>query len=768
MRLEYGGHLGLHAAVSGLPAAPMVADYGRVVARQREAGLRHIGEALVRPGGRLRVLDGLMVSGADRGGWVRVDRTELRRLQDAAAGSAGIRSLLTLLRTMEEQDRDGLRRVQIYQLVQLLQQGSLRPQAANAEALGLDPGECRALAHAARTGPRLTVSQRAAAETLPDVWARGEVRRAAALVRELELLTGRGPGPGPDPGYGPGSDRRLAGLMEQVRAADRSVDGMLRAGRDAEAAGAVELARGEYLRLVGLCVDEEQGVRGLVRTYRPPAEGEPELRAEAAADGVVRLSWGGPDPDAGWRVVRLAREEAGPASVAQLAASVTGGGFADHGPPLGRPVRYAVLPLEGGRISGPPLVSASLTVTQEVSGLGLVDGRESVRVSWSWPPGAPEAVVAWSGPDGLAGSRVVVGGGPTGDCVVAGLPPGGYRIRVSCRHGSPTRGYVESPGVHGRCTVLRWPEPVREFSAVPDEERGGFRFGWTGAVGAEVRLVVWPDGTAPVQGAELRQPPAPLDWPASPEDPAVLLPPRETGARVTAVAVLGELALVGPELTVQAVGPVSGLRVRRTGAGEADVLFDWPGTVGRVEVAWERESVPELRTVSRSTFLREGLRIEVGSPGSRVRVSPVPPAVAGSAVLLTGSAEVEVAPCLALSYRVARGRLRSMRRGWGRGHAVLRVELSAPAGAGSVVLPDFVLVAKPLGEDGGGGRPRHPDDGVTVLRLSGKQLLGAGPGEYRITPDGCSPPCTLRGFLVGDRAAEVRLDEPSPAELVVR
>ena len=761
MGLEFGGRLGVAAAVVGLPLAPLVADYGELVTRQREAGVRHVGEALIRPGGRLRVLDGLMVSGEGRRAWVRVDRAELLRLQGRTGAPPELRSLLALLGRVHEQDADGLRRVQLYQLVQLMQQQSRQPESADAQALGMDPDECRALAHAARTGPWLTTSQRWVAEALQDAWEQRQVRRAAGLLGELQSVTGL--------------DRRLDRLAGLIREAGRSADEALEAARDAEAAGAVGTARSEYLHVVEVCSDEESGLHGLLRSHRPAETGDADgsaeatgadLRAEAAADGLVRLSWTVADADGPWRVLRVAQEHGRRASLVELSAAVADGGFTDLGAPPGREIRYAVLPLRDRRISGAPLVSYPLVVTPEVPGLQLADGPRSLRADWQWPPGATAAVLEWSGDDGRSGSQVVPrGAGAVGQCAADGLPPGDYRVRVGCRYPAPDGGQVESPGVHGRCTVLRWPEPVVEFNAAADAALGGVRFSWTGAADAEVRLVAWPDGPAPAPGTALRQPPAALDWPGSAEDPEVLLPPRGVVARVAAVAVIGELALVGPMLTVQMLGPISGLRIRRTGADAAGLVFDWPSDVARVRVAWEREGVPQECAVSRSTYLREGLEVGVGGAGTRIRVSPVPSSAAVPAALVIGSAEAEVPPDIVLSYRAVPGRRGRRRRG--RGPAVLQVTLTAPAGVGTVTLPDFVLVAKPLDGDDG-VRPLHPADGDTVLRLSGEQLFGAGRSEHGIGPGVCRPPYVLRGFLVGAQAASVRLEEPAPAELVVR
>ncbi|ARE73958.1 hypothetical protein B6R96_08435 [Streptomyces sp. Sge12] len=56
---EFGHAIGPSRALSGLPLAPLQGGYGELLAAQQGLGLRHLGELLVPPGGRLRVLDGI-------------------------------------------------------------------------------------------------------------------------------------------------------------------------------------------------------------------------------------------------------------------------------------------------------------------------------------------------------------------------------------------------------------------------------------------------------------------------------------------------------------------------------------------------------------------------------------------------------------------------------------------------------------------------------------------------------------------------------------
>jgi hypothetical protein len=80
-----------------------------------------------------------------------------------------------------------------------------------------------------------------------------------------------------------------------------------------------------------------------------------------------------------------------------------------------------------------------------------------------------------------------------------------------------------------------------------------------------------------------------------------------------------------------------------------------------------------------------------------------------------------------------------------------------------VAAPEFVCVAR-----SGTLRPRDATDGTTLLRVPGSDLARLGTVELDLPAAPCPAPYALRGFLLGEHAALVRLEEPSPASLVVR
>ncbi|MEU5704496.1 hypothetical protein [Streptomyces aurantiacus] len=784
---EFGHHLGLPRALSALPLAPLVPGYARLVAAQRAAGLRHIGEILT-PGGPgsgagLRVLDGLFVPVGTRG-QRRVDGALLAGLRGSSGPAA---PLADELAELHRRDPQALRRVLLYQLIGLLQDRPDDQRPDTALRLGVHAEEAAGLVAAALVRPALDGAQRAAAESLADAWAEHRLRRADRLLKRL-----------PPYGRDPSLTALRAALSRRLRHADAALD----AARDAEQAGDSEAATERYLRALRLAADDRRALFGLVRIHRPrphdaTGTGTERLRRELLPESVA-LTWDAADPpdpaDPGlvtWRILRLRRAGRGTTEVRELCevrqvSSGSGGmGSAeDRAAPLGSVVRYVALPVREGRVAGVPLVARELAVTPEVSGLALTDGRERIDGTWRPPPGATEVTVEHTGPGNVTGVTEPL---PceTGRFAATGLPPGLHRFRVVCHYRTSAGRTVASPGVEATRTVQHWPEPVRTLTATA--EREGIRFAWTGAEGAEgteVRLVCWP-GDVPRDGAELAtaELPEPLPWPRLPDDGGVLCPPPGTHVEVAAVAVLGERAVAGPTVTVEAPVAVTGLVARRQADGQAQVVLDWPEGTGLLTVSWTRgRGRTEERSVAAHQYRRHGLRLPVGRGGVRVRAVPAP-RTSGSVVALPAAAETVLPPDASVAYRLVPAPRRILRRG----RPLIRVTLSAPDedvsgedvagddapgervsdgdefGETPLQLPEFVCVAR-----SGTLRPRGPADGTTVLRIAGDELLKLRTVEHELASDPCPAPFTLRGFLLGAHAASVRLEEPSPATLVVR
>ncbi|MEV7521064.1 hypothetical protein [Streptomyces sp. NPDC091371] len=736
---DFGHALGPSRALSGLPLSPLVGGYGELVSAQQTLGLRHLGELLTPASGRLRVLDGVFrVERPGRRAHVnaavlralRVDRPEAAWLLDRLAG-------------IQEHDPAALRRILLYQLVHLLHAHPGGHLPATAAGLGVDPAETAALVHAAAARARLEPVQREAAEGLEDDWLG---RRVRAAQRKAALLP---------PG---GGDRalaaRLAGLTARAAAADAALD----EARRLEERGAPDRASVPYEEALRLAGDCPRAVRGLVRTHRPEPGDPGPLHSVLVPDGV-ELRWPpGEFEGRRWRVVRLTQGDPAGLPLAEVAARPSGGVLLDRDTGIGVRVRHVALPLGAdGAVDGPPLIGAPVAVAPAVTRLGVADGNGRLEASWTAPAGADGAEVTLTGP---GGRRAVDATGP-GLCF-DGLEPGAYELTVRARYTPPGRSgrALLSAPVTAPATVHSWPAPVRTLTASP-RESGGLRFRVTGADGAEVRLVAWPT-EPPAPGTELRTAdvPPPLAW-IDPGEPGGQ-PPHGTQVTVTAVALLGERAVAGPGVLVEAPLPVTGLAVRRTSPGQVQLTFDWPGSAGTVTAAVTQDARVTEHAVARSVFLREGLRLPVTSGALRVEVHAAPRSARSVLAAAADDACAELPADVAIAYELLPG----ARRGLRRGPAVLRVTVRATGAVEG--LPGFVLVAR---GDGGRNpqRPPGPTGGTTLCRLTGDELASAGTLERELDP-ATAPgrPYAVRGFLLGGRAASVRLEEPPIHSLVVR
>ncbi|WP_030681630.1 hypothetical protein [Streptomyces cellulosae] len=731
---EFGHHLGLPQALSGLPLSPLVPAYAELAAAQHTAGLRHLGDALTPPGGGLRVLDGVYVPSGPRG----VRRVDDALLDDLARTTTTTADVTRMLAALHRGDPRALRRVLLYQLIGLLQDRPERERPRVALELGVHADEAAGLVAAARQRPALTPLQREAAESVADAWAGHRLHRTRTLLERLPSGAG---------------DPALESLRTALAARSAAVDTALRSARRSEDRGDPEAASATYLRALRTAADDRRALGGLVRVHRPQPGTPAALRAQLAPEHV-ELAW---DPqgvaDGGWRLLCLYRSERGAPRVREV--SARGGAARDTSAALGTTVRYAALPVREGRVDGPPLVSHRVLVAPEVTEAALTDGPERVSCSWRRPPGAVEVTVEHTGPSADTARPLH----PDADGFTAtGLPTGSHTFRIVCRYRAPGGDLVSSPGIRVTRTVHPWPEPVRTLTAHPED--AAVRFAWTGARDADVRLVEWP-GEAPDPGTELRTADLPpgLPWPAK---DGALCPPPGAFARVASVAVLGERALAGPVVDVEALGHVRSLAAQRLPDGQALVGLDWPDGCAHLTVDWQpldpAAGEGGTRIVTAHAYRRGGLRLPVGPSGVRIRATPAPRSP-DAVVVPAPDAEILLPPDAAVGYRL----VRPPRRLLGRGRTRLRVTLSAPAGTGRVDAPEFVCVAR-----SGTLRPRDATDGTTVLRVPGSDLARLGTVELDLPTAPCPAPYALRGFLLGEHAALVRLEEPSPASLVVR
>ncbi|MFD3466310.1 hypothetical protein ACFWWM_08080 [Streptomyces sp. NPDC058682] len=779
---DFGHAIGLPRALPGLPLSPLVGAYGELLTEQQTIGLSHLGELLVPPGGRLRVLDGIFaVTGPGRRR--HVGAGVLRSLCQDRPEPAAAR-LLERLAAIQEADPAALRRILLYQLTHLLQDHPEGELPATAAGFGVDPAEATALVRAAARRARLDGGQRVAAENLLDDVREHRIRSAA---RRAALLPSAG------------EDRPLAALLEDLAARVKAADTELAVARRAEEQGDPERACVHYEEAAALAGDCPRAVRGLVRTYRP-GPGDPGPMVSALVPEGVELRWPvGDFGDTRWRVVRLTRGEPVDSPLAEVAGRPVGGVLVDRGAGIGEEVRHVALPLRAdGAVDGPALIAAPLAVAPVVTEAAAVDGNGWIEGAWTAPAGAARCEVTLTGPQGPVPVPPPARAGLRETLRAPGLAPGRYELAVRARYapvGRADHGAV-SAAVTVAVTVHAWPDPVLTLTARA-RESGGVEFRRTGGDGAEVRLVEWP-GAAPAERTELTaaELPPPLNWidpnpmrptGSSPADSSptgngpggsgsgfVGHPPPGSLTTVSAVAVLGARALAGPSVLVEAPLPVTGLALRRAAPDLVEVGFDWPGTAGTVTAAVIQDGRRTDFAVARSVFLREGLRLPVTPAALSVEAHAAPRSTRSVLAPAGGDARAELPADVAIAYEVVPG----PRRGLRRGPAVLRVTVRAPGGAPGPDLPGFVLVARGDGSRNP-PRPGGPSGGTAVCRVTGAELAAAAAGTGTGTGTGTverpldtagapGRPYALRGFLLGGAAASVRLEEPPLLSLVVR
>ncbi|MEV0438360.1 hypothetical protein AB0I46_05375 [Streptomyces spectabilis] len=644
-----------------LPQFPGMRGYAELRAAIRDLGFPHAAGLLREPARRqaasgvfgtlpqaetddgFRVLDGLWFPG--RGGlWQRVDVPYVRRAQTAWRTSADPRALtaaavVDTLETLVRDDPMGLRRVVLWELCCLLKDRGPGPGPAagaattadDVAALGVHRSEARLLAAAVDAGFPAEGPVRRAAEAVNDIW---PGRRLRAAERVAEPLP-RAP-----------HDHVLARLLGSLRARSTAV------ARLAARAGALE-ARGDWrgaatawLGALRQAEDAPETRTGLLRaaTGLADATAVPGRAPTTVAvdDQRVRLTWRPPRAAASVTYQVLRFPDGAPDRATELGGATGGLTAADARAPLGRALRYAVVPLRGGRVAGVPLVTAPVLIAPDATGLTAVPVPDGVRLRWH-PHPAATAVRVRRSTDG--GAPHTVRTNEPDRLLDVPLPVGTHVYEVACGYpgGGPDGGTAWSPGARVTARVEEWPAPVAELTAHRAGDR--VRLAWSPPERGESTLVAWTAGPV-APGADVS-----ARFTALGRGP---LPARELEVttepgrrlRLTAVSALGERAVAGPSVVVEHPRPVGEVTVRRTGAGRAEVRFRWPEPAVLARVAWDDGVRGEERSVARSTHRAAGGRVTVDVPDTAcaVTVTPLPRPDAVAVPAAPGRADLPAAP----------------------------------------------------------------------------------------------------------------------------
>ncbi|MEU6992699.1 fibronectin type III domain-containing protein [Streptomyces sp. NPDC046465] len=636
-----------------LPRCPGLRGYVQLHDAIRQLNFRHAADVLRAPApapahdsvfGTLprattddgfRILDGLWFPG--RGGiWHRVDLPYVQRARGQWLSSSDPRAdtaaaLVDTLETLVRDDAMGLRRLVLWEVCCLLRDGGERPGEAEAVALGVHRGEAGPLAAAVASGFPPAGPARHAAETLNDVWPGVRLREAERVVTRLPRAADHPDGP---------DDHRLAALVDAVRARAAEVRRLAADGAAAEAAGAVRDAARAWLGALRLARDDADFQTGLLRVAALLAE-DPTAPADSQVTAVtderaVRLSWCAPphaEPGAGgvsYRVLRF--PDGAPHLAAETAAGESGPGALDADAPVGRPLRYAVVPLRRGRIAGVPRVTAPVLITPVVTELRATVVPGGVRLRWRADAAAAEVRVTRSGTGAETGgwgesSLVRV---PCEHDRVLDVPlaPGTYTYEVRCGYRDPDGDLVWSRGVTVTARAEQWPSPVEELTVRRHADDGRVTIAWRPPELGDGLLLPWTAGPV-APGTDVSDVVGLVDRiPATAsgtESWAELTPGTEQRVRVTAVSVLGERAVSGPSVVIEHPAPISELMVRRVADDRAELHFDWPEPAVLVHAAWSDGQRGGERRVPRSAH-RAGrpVTLPVSAAECAITVSPLP------------------------------------------------------------------------------------------------------------------------------------------------
>ncbi|MFD9886020.1 hypothetical protein ACFWZT_31700 [Streptomyces alboflavus] len=657
-----------------LPQFPGMRGYRQLRGSIQSLGFRHAADLLREPGrlraaggvfGTLpraetddgfRVLDGLWFPG--RGGlWQRVDVPFVRRAREAWQTSADPRALTAaavtdVLETLARDHPMGLRHIVLWELCCLLKDGDdgkggrlgggadAATTTDDAAALGVHRSEARLLAAAVDALFPADGAERRAAEEFNDVWPSVRLRRAEHLADLLPAA--------PD-------DHALAALLGSLRTRSAKLRFLAYAARRAQEGGDPRAAATTWLGALRQATDAPELRAGLLRAATAladaPSAAEPTAVQAWTNDLGIGLSWRTPhvpgtrpatpvtyavlrfDDDAPETTTEITRIDVAAPEARLLTAH-------DRAAPLGRVLRYAVLPLRGDRVAGVPRVTAPVLVAPDVEALLTKPVPGGVQVHWRPHPAAVDIeVLRYDVPDVGAGrGPTVVPCGRRG-LVDDALPPGIYTYRVSCGYPGPGGTVVRSPGVHVMARVDEWPTPVAEVAA----ELAGDRvvLGWRAPTRGWSTLVPWPGG--PVEpGTDVSERFARLTAGDPPgggapelseprlraEDGRDLLlevnPPVAGRLRMTAVSVLGDRAVAGPSVVVESPAPVKDLTVVRLARGRANAWFSWPEPAVLVEVGWHDGTRGDSRRVPRSTYMQKLGAVELAVPDTACTVTVTP------------------------------------------------------------------------------------------------------------------------------------------------
>lgn len=607
---------------------------------------------------------------------------------------------------------------------------------------------------------RVELSQRAAEEIrgrLDKALASASLYAARRALTELARAA---------PSYVGRDGKTLGQIRAEVDGGLTRVEALLSRAREHEKARRADEAVFSFLEALGVAADAEEARNGLLRYPPEPPHG---VRV-AAHDDHVLVEWSPGRAVGNLEYVVVRRETRAPAAPddGEQVACTSALSCRDAAARPGRLVFYSVFTRRGGAASR-AASSGGLLVVREVANFRLTAGDGAVRGAWDFdvPEGrvrvycregtAPEhgkgREIPLSGPHGFSDSQVQNGRL--------------YYYRAVVEYHGADGKPVFTPGLVRSVKPELPPKPVEHLLVTFDG--GVLNLNWTPPPHGKVtvyraaREPAWKSGTqvplSSVGGLGL-----PLQNKS--DGQAVDSSPPAAPTYYVPVSVAGDIAVIGAARKFVSLPDVTNLSAEDFGH-YLQLRWHWPEGCHAALVAWRDDASPQdasdprasKRTISRGEYERVGgFRVE-NPAGKAYKFAVFAASEAGGETVYSSGvregsrAELRTARPIALSYTLARGRLRRSR---------FTLTLTAESEVGS--LPELIVVAKR-----GDIQPLRADDGAVVASLGGTSLPADSKVPFEFQLDNVRPPVYLRAFFREPGSyRSFRIIDPPPEQLRVR
>ena len=659
---------------------------------------------------------------------------------------------LTILLLAERSKPGTLRDLLLWEVTEALQRTlavspSQRVVAAEAQGLGLDPGEADVLALSlVEAGVGTAVDP--AVLTVEEALTAGELRTAHKLAAALRA-----------------TDDDVRELLERLAQAERQVADLSAKAEAARAGGRGEDAAESLAAALRIAADDDDLRRRLAALPPPPVT---DVRAGSEGNRVA-LAWRPSAARTGTIRYRVVREKGQPADSPGQGVTVgetDAEELTDGSPPAGEPLYYSVFATRGGTWS--PVSSAGpVIVTPEVADLRLEADLQSVTGSWTVDGRASEVLVARQ--EGRPprtprdGQRVRLTG-PEGFTDAAVRPGVTYYYRICVAYHTPGGRREVSPGLVLCATPERAPTPATDLRVdlLPDQDPPRMALSWTipdsGSVSVRVGKARPPSAPgATATQAQLSAFGEQLGGAAErlPDGRARLTALAPHGRRfLTALTSNTSQTVVGNTVELAVGEPVRGLNAERLDE-VVHLSWVWPAESTSVRVRWwatgdEAEARGETICLRRAYLDGGGLNVAVGSKAVTITVQALISQLGGEVAAAPVGIDV---PALGTKVRY------SIRwAGWGRRkRPTIKLWADVPC-----TLPALVVVRR-----GGSVMPRGPHQGEVVYRIPPQPLSPGTPNAVLLDVPAIRGPAWLVCFPEGAADPQITWVHPPVHELKV-